>query len=126
MPYWCMREALERRTTWCWFTSRVAQPEQELAHLDGSQLAILLTLPAQPRAREPLGGQRERASGDPAEEGRQGRVDLVGVHPARNVEQVRDVLRASARSQRCEGRVVQTDEGPIPVFLGGEAPSAGH
>ena len=60
------------------------------------------------------GGRRERAGRDPAEEGRQGRADLVGVHLARNAKQVRDVLRASARgARRGEGRVVQTSEGPI-------------
>ena len=41
---------------------------QELAHLDGSRLAIFLALPAEPRSCEPSRGRRERASRDPAEQ----------------------------------------------------------
>ena len=43
---------------------------QELSRLDGSRLAVFLSLPEEPRAREPMGGQEERASGDPAERGK--------------------------------------------------------
>ena len=69
---------------------------QELSHLGGPRLAILLALPAEPRAREPRNGRGKRGCGDPAEEGRQRHVHLVGVNPTRYAQHVRDVLRASA------------------------------
>ena len=40
---------------------------QELAHLDGARLAILVSLPAKPRAREPPGRRRQSVFGNPTE-----------------------------------------------------------
>ena len=42
-------------------------PPQELTRLDGPRLAILLALPAEPRASKPSCGRRKRASRNPAE-----------------------------------------------------------
>ena len=70
-------------------------------------------LPAEPRARESAGSRGKRASSDPAEHDRQRRVELVGVHPPRHAEHVRDVFGAWG----CESGVVQASKKPI---LGGE------
>ena len=51
---------------------------QELAHFDRSRLAILLTLPAEPRASEPSRGRKKHASRNPAEHRGERRVELVG------------------------------------------------
>ena len=88
-----------------------------LSHLHGPQNAILLALPAEPRAREPPGGRRKRVCKDPAEQGRQSRLYLVGVNPTKYTQHVRNVLRASASAaRRSEGRIVQAGEGPIPIL----------
>ena len=89
---------------------------QELSHLDGSRFAVLDSLPAEPRAREPTVGWEERAGGDPTE----CRVELVGADPPRHAGHVRDVFRASASGARVhEDGVVQASEGPIPVLAQG-------
>ena len=70
---------------------------QELSDLDGSRHAILLALPAKPRACKPSRGVgRKRASRDPAEHRPQCRVELAGMNPSRHTEHVRDVFRPSA------------------------------
>ena len=51
---------------------------------------------AEPRSCEPSCGRRKRASRDLAEQGRQRRMELVGVNPPRHAEHVRDVFRSSA------------------------------
>ena len=91
---------------------------QELAHLDGSRLATLLSLPAKPRASKPSRGGRKRASRSQAEHCRERRVELVGMNPSKHAEHVRDELRTSA-SGTSESGVVQTSEGPIPVLTRG-------
>ena len=82
MPHWGTRKALERRTTRCCLAQ---------AHIGRARLAVLLALPTEPRAREPPDGQRERTSGDPAEEGCRGSVNLVGVRTPRHVQLFSDV-----------------------------------
>ena len=53
MPHWCLRRALERRTTWCWFTRALAWAERRSSPIFmGRGFAILLSLPAEPRSRE--------------------------------------------------------------------------
>ena len=85
---------------------------QELSHLDGPRLAIFLALPAEPRAREPACGRGEPACRDPADQGGQRRMKLVGVDPTRYAQHVRDVHRAGAGgAPGSEGSVVQTSEG---------------
>ena len=57
----------------------------------------------------------QSSRGNPTEKGGQGGVDLVSMDSARNVEQVGDVLGASASWARSgEGRVVQARKGPVP------------
>ena len=62
-------------------------------------------------------GGRKRASRDPAEHRRERRVELVGMNPLRHAEHVRDVFRSSAcGAWSCEGGVMQSGEGPIPIL----------
>ena len=57
---------------------------------------------------------------DPAEQGRQRRMELVGLNPPRHAEHVRDVFRSSASGAwSCESGAVKTGEGPISVFTRG-------
>ena len=45
-------------------------------------------------------------------------MDFVGMNPARDVEQVSDVLRTSpSRATSSESRIVQTREGPCPRWI---------
>ena len=90
---------------------------QELAHLDGSRLVVLLALPAKSCACKPSRGGRKRASRDPAEHRRERRVKLVVMNPPRHAEHVNDVFRSSAcGAQSCEGGLMQPGEGPIPIL----------
>ena len=117
MPHWCMR-----RPVLIDELVGVGGP-QELTHLDGSRLA----LPAEPRSCEPPCGRRKRASRDPTEQGRQRRMELVGVNPPRHAEHVRDVFPSSAsEAWCCESGVVEAGKGPIPVFTRGEVPALGR
>ena len=91
---------------------------KELTHLDWTRLAVFLALPAEPCPSEPPGSRRQCACRDTTEQGRQRRVDLVGVDPARDVEQVCDVLWACpGRARSSESRIVQARERPIPGGL---------
>ena len=88
---------------------------EELAHLDGTRFAVLLALPAKPCPCEPPGSRRQGACGDPAKQSGQRCMNLVSMNPARNIEQVSDVLRTSpSRTWSSESRVVHTREGPVP------------
>ena len=76
--------------------------------------AVLFALPAEACASEPTSGGRELATGDAEKHAGEGLVDLVGMGPARDVEQVCDVLctRASG-AWSCKSRVPQSREGVI-------------
>ena len=66
----------------------------------------------------------KRVGRDPAEYGRQRRVELVGVNPPRHAEHVRDVLMCSARvpvrAWSCESGVVQIQRRADPTPHPGE------
>ena len=65
---------------------------KELTHLDGTRLAVLLALPAEPCPSEPSGGRGQGASGDLAEQRGKRSMYLVGMNPARDIEQICNVL----------------------------------
>ena len=85
---------------------------QELTHLDGPRLVILLALPTEPRAREPPGGRRKCTCRDRAVKSTQRRMYLCWREP--ELQHVRDVLRPSARGARYSA--MQAGEGPILVL----------
>ena len=82
---------------------------QELTHPDGSRFAMFLALPAEPRAREPAGSRWEPAK--------------ILQKKARYVQQVRDVLRTSARGPS-KGWFQPASGGAGGG--GGVAPAVGH
>ena len=73
----------------------------------GRGLPFFVALPAEPCPCEPPGGGRQCACGDPAKQCRQRCMDLVGMNPARDVQQISDVLGTGAsRARSGESRVV--------------------
>ena len=91
---------------------------KELTHLDRTRLAVLLALPVEPCPSEPSGGRGQGASGDLAEQRGKRSMDLVGMNPARDIEQICDVLWAcSGRAWSSESGIMQAREWPVPGGL---------